>query len=139
MPLYGRAFENTDGPGQPFQGVGEGTWESGVLDYKKLPLEGAEEHCDDAVTASYCYNANARKLVTYDTPAVARTKAEFIKERGLGGGMWWESSADKAGDESLISTIVNGLGGPESLLQQENCIDYPATKYDNLRNGFPGQ
>lgn len=137
MPLYGRAFENTDGPGHPFQGVGEGTWENGVLDYKKLPLEGAEEHCDDAVTASYCYNAGQRKLVTYDTPAVARTKAEFIKERGLGGGMWWESSADKAGDDSLISTIVNGLGGPEGLLQQENCVEYPETKYDNLRNGFP--
>lgn len=137
MPLYGRTFENTDGLGKPYNGVGPGTWEAGVYDYKKLPLEGAEERTDAEAVASYCYNAGSRVLVTYDTKAMAKTKAEYIKQRGLGGGMWWESSADKAGDESLIKTVVDEFGGPNGLLRQDNCISYPETKYDNLRAGFP--
>ena len=79
MPLYGRAFENTDGLGRPYSGVGEGTWENGVFDYKKLPIEGATEHEDHDAGASYCYHAGMRKLVSYDTVPLARRKAEFIK------------------------------------------------------------
>ncbi|KAK4225432.1 glycosyl hydrolase [Podospora fimiseda] len=136
MPLYGRAFQGTDGPGHPYNGVGEGTWENGVHDYKKLPLPGAEERYDAESGASYCYSHESRTLVSYDTVPMAREKAEFIKNRGLGGGMWWESSADKPGHESLIGNVVDVLGGPNCLQWKENCVEYPHTKYDNLRNGF---
>ncbi|KAL2186500.1 glycoside hydrolase family 18 protein, partial [Thermothelomyces heterothallicus CBS 203.75] len=137
MPLYGRSFENTDGLGKPFSGVGEGTWENGVHDYKKLPLEGAEVRTDESAGGSYCYHTGRRVLVSYDTVDMARQKAQYIKDRKLGGGMWWESSADKGGGESLITNVVDVFGGTTALEWRENCITYPFTKYDNLRNGFP--
>ncbi|EGR45157.1 glycoside hydrolase family 18, chitinase [Trichoderma reesei QM6a] len=137
MPIYGRAFENTDGPGKPYSGIGEGSWENGIFDYKVLPLPGSQEFWDEAIGASYCYNPQTRKLVSYDTPYAARAKARYVKEWGLGGGMWWESSADKEGHESLIGIVVNEFGGPGGLQRKENCVDYPQSKYDNLRNGFP--
>jgi chitinase len=137
MPIYGRAFQGTDGPGHPYSGVGEGTWENGVFDYKKLPLEGAEEIIDREVGASYCYNRAIRTMVTYDTVEMASAKTVFLKARGLGGAMWWESSADKEGEQSLIGNVVTVLGGPGALERTHNCITQPHTKYDNLRQGFP--
>ena len=133
MPLYGRAFENTDGIGKPYSGVGEGSWENGVFDFKALPKDGAEEVCDWEVGGSYSYDRGSRKLVTYDTVEMARKKAEWVKEKGLGGAMWWESSADKSGEESLIGNVVGVLG---CLKEGRNCIEYPESKFENLRKGF---
>ena len=82
MPLYGRAFENTDGLGMPFSGVGQGSWENGVFDYKALPLKGAEERYDEEARATYSYDGARKQLVTYDTPRMAREKAEWLKRHG---------------------------------------------------------
>lgn len=138
MPLYGRAFENTDGFGHPFQGVGEGSWENGVWDYKALPRPDSEEKSCERLGAGSCYNAAQRKMVSYDTPDVARMKVNYIKANGLGGGMWWELSGDRpVSDEgSLVRVTVEGLGGCEALEKEENLLDYPISKWENLRNGF---
>lgn len=135
MPLYGRSFQNTDGVGKPYSGVGEGSWENGVFDFKALPLPGAEEKYDHEAKASYSYDTAKRHLITYDTCEMAREKAEWIKKQHLGGGMWWESSGDKAGNESLIGTVVRELGDMET---KKNCIEYPHSKFENLRKGFEG-
>ena len=105
MPLYGRAFASTDGPGTKFSGTGEGSWEQGVWDFKALPQQGAHEAYDDEACASWSYDTGKRLMISYDTSEIAKRKAEFVKEQGLGGAMWWESSADKAGEESLIHTV----------------------------------
>lgn len=139
MPLYGRAFENTDGLGKPYSGTGDGTWERGVYDYKKLPLPGSQEHHDHEAGASFCYEPGKKTLVSYDTVDMARKKADYVRHQGLGGAMWWESSADKDGPESLIGNVVDALGGQKALRWEENCLQYPKTKYDNLKKGFPDQ
>ncbi|KAI9834249.1 MAG: hypothetical protein M1819_003087 [Sarea resinae] len=141
MPLYGRAFSSTEGPGQPFSGVGEGSWENGVWDYKALPKPGAEERTDQEAGATYSFDPQQRIMVSYDTVEMARRKARFVEENALGGAMWWESSADKEGDASLISTVFKELGGHDGgrMDRSLNTLVYPQTKYDNLRNGFPGE
>ncbi|KAF2723459.1 glycoside hydrolase family 18 protein [Polychaeton citri CBS 116435] len=143
MPLYGRAFQNTKGPGQSFSGVGDGSWENGVWDYKALPRPDSDTRHDDQAIASWCHDPNTGTMVSYDTPRVAAQKVDYIKHTGLGGGMWWESSGDHACDQehSLIRVVVDGLGGFEGkhMEKTNNCLEYPESKYDNLRKGMPGE
>jgi chitinase len=109
MPLYGRSFANTDGPGTSFSGVGTGTWERGIYDYRELPLSGAKMTTDHEIAASWSYDSSQRVMVSFDTPSITAIKTGYIKSRGLGGAMWWESSGDKSGNDSLVSTVCPNL------------------------------
>lgn len=141
MPTYGRSFQNTDGMGKSYQGTGKGTWQTGVYDFKVLPLDGSKEMYDSEVGATYSYDSENQILVSYDTAEMAKRKAQWIRKRGLGGGMWWESSADKQGVGSLITTVWKSLveDGVASLKAVPNLLDYPESLYDNVKKGFPGE
>lgn len=127
FPLYGQAFLNTEGLGAPSSGgSGEG------YEYKGLPHPGAQEFYDAESGAAYSYDAAKKELVSYDTPQTARAKAEYLKNKGLGGSMWWELSNDKAGEGSLVNAVSDTLGGME---WKENQLCYPESKYRNIREG----
>ncbi|RFU26003.1 hypothetical protein B7463_g10336, partial [Scytalidium lignicola] len=107
--VYGRSFELTNGLGLSFNGVGPGTEEVGVYDYKVLPLYGATEFNDNMTGSSYSYDPAKRELVSYDTAIIAQQKAAWVIENGLGGIAWWESSADATGNQSLIENVARAL------------------------------
>ena len=138
MPLYGRSFQATQGPGTAFTGTGGGSWENGVWDYKALPKPGASEQADDSIVASWSYDPGAREMITYDTPPISKHKASYINSKGLGGGMWWELSGDQNinSPRSLIKTTVDAFGGPGSLDGTNNILTYSGSKYDNMRAGM---
>lgn len=111
--------------------------------FQALPTSGSTETNLPALGASYSYDPAARKLISYDTPEIAQQKAQYILSKGLGGGMWWETSSDNSptgpnSQRSLIKTVVDTWGGANSgkLDSGENTLEYPGSKYDNLRNGM---
>jgi len=148
MPLYGRSFANTQGPGTPFKGIGGGSWEQGVYDYRTLPLPGAHVFRDDKALASWTYDYQTKEMVSFDSEEVAKWKGEWIKKEGLGGSMFWELSGDKGlhreGMEvgigkapqpghSLVKLVKEAMGG---LKHGENWLKYEQSQFDNMRKGM---
>jgi len=130
MPIYGRSFTNTKGIGQPFNGIGQGSWEAGVYDWKVLPLPGSTVYYDQEAGATYSYNNSTGELVSFDTVDMALKKTEWIKQTGLGGAMWWEVAGDKYDGTGLIENVVASLGG---IQQMSNWLRYPDSKFDNIK------
>nr|AEC16039.1 chitinase [Ophiocordyceps unilateralis] len=133
MPIYGRSFQSTEGIGKSFSGVGSGTWENGVWDYKALPKPGAQVSYDDVAKGFYSYDKSTKELISFDTPEMIKTKVSYLRGKNMGGSMFWEASADRKDDGSLINTSFQALGGIES---SQNWLSYPDSKYDNIKKGM---
>ncbi|KAL8283749.1 hypothetical protein RQP46_005544 [Phenoliferia psychrophenolica] len=135
IPLYGRSFMGAKGPGSPYQGVGQGSWEQGVWDYKALPLPGSTPGHDPQLVASWCHNPSTGEWVSYDNAQGAATKADWIRNNGFAGAMYWELSGDRArGDaEAIVPLVAQRLGGLDA---RPNHLAYPGSKWENLRKGM---
>ncbi|KAG9085697.1 Endochitinase 1 [Ceratobasidium sp. UAMH 11750] len=158
IPLYGRSFMNTNGPGEPYNGVGPGSWEAGSYDYRALPLPGAVTHIDSHKVASWSYDPKKKELVTFDEEEIGVAKGRWIRKEGLAGAMYWELSGDKcpanpdrpemekgAGKDarpgpSLVQVVADAMGGIFRGTGEENggwnWLKYEGSRYENMRNGM---
>lgn len=105
VPVYGRSFLGSHGPGQRYTGCGG---ENGVFDYRDLPRPGTQEVYDKQAGAAYCVGADGG-FVTYDNPATVQQKAEFVTSSKLGGLFYWHICSDARGSRSLLETGYNTL------------------------------
>ena len=149
IPLYGRSFMNTEGPGAPFNGLGPGSWEQGVYDYRALPLPGSYVFQDDKLIASWTYDYNKKEMISFDSEQVGHWKGEWIRREGLRGSMFWELSGDKGAPRdgmesgpgkdpqpgrSLVAVVKDAMG---ELDRSPNWLRYEGSQYDNMRAGMP--
>lgn len=130
LPLYGRSFMNTQGLGQPYHGLGQGSTEQGVWLYRDLPRPGSDVYINRRIIAAYCYDEAKEELVSYDTVETARMKAGYLMGRDLGGAVFWEASGDRTGENSLVITVAREMG---DLDDSRNMINYPESPFANIK------
>nr|WSW42091.1 glycoside hydrolase family 18 protein [Streptomyces sp. NBC_01001] len=116
MPFYGQGWTGVggggDGMGQPATGPAPATWAAGYEDYKalkKLADSGKYQVYRDR-RGGHAWLFDGSTLWTYDDPQVLRNKAEYVRENGLGGAMFWSLDADTA-DGELMTAVDRGLHG----------------------------
>jgi chitinase len=115
MPLYGRGYAGVgadkSGLDQPFSGLPPGSWEPGIFDYKDIELNqlsGAIRYWDDAAKVPWLYNSTTKVMISYDDPESIGMKAQYVHDRRLGGGMFWELSGDDV-QSSLVEALRSRL------------------------------
>ncbi|KAJ3988917.1 glycoside hydrolase family 18 protein [Lentinula detonsa] len=139
IPIYGRAFEETLGIGQPYNGIGPGTFEAGVYQYKVLPLAGASVFENTTDVTSYSYNPTTEELVSYDTPNIVKTKAQYVNANGLAGAMYWDLICIIFDTADASTSLVQNVLTQFSVLDQTlNHINYPDSEWDNIKSNITG-
>ena len=103
---FGDVTPEHDGLYQPFASDGGYvTWQQIQRDF--LGKGGFVRHWDEAAQSAWLWNAAERKMISYDDPQALKAKAAFVRERGLGGVMYWEQSTDP--DEQLLDVVREAL------------------------------
>ena len=111
-PFYGYRYNVTssenNGLGQPYEGSGSATY--GRIMRDDYLNNGYERFWDEGTQTPYLFNAEQSIFISYDDPESLQIKAEYIRERGLGGAMIWEISQDHGID--LLDSLYQVLKDP---------------------------
>ena len=110
VPFYGRAWgdvaDRNHGLFQPGKAVAgfDGQYSSIAAN---LLGQGFTRYWDDAAKAPYLYNAEKHIFVSYEDTESLAAKCKYVRERKLGGVMFWEYFGDP--EQTLLQTIDQGL------------------------------
>lgn len=110
--FYGRKFVRVQRADHGlYQAYGEHaaflSWRDLKADY--IDRNGYVRHWDKDAQAAWLWNQTDASFVTYEDPQALRAKAAYVRERGLGGVMYWEHRQD---DGTLLDALREGLYGP---------------------------
>ena len=109
IPFYGRQWEKViagkESLYQPARSTGV------IVPYwdivEKLKSSEYKKMYDESAKSSYLWNAKDSIFISWETPKEIQLKTDFIKEKGLGGAMFWEYSLDK--DQELLNKLYNSM------------------------------
>lgn len=109
IPFYGRQWEKVAPTEVPlYASANEGGY---IISYwqilEKLKSGNYEKLYDESAKASYLWSATDNVMISWETPKEIKFKADYIKEKGLGGAMFWEYSLDK--DQELLNALFENL------------------------------
>jgi chitinase len=110
VPFYGRKWSGVpaenNGLYQRARSVGS------IISYKKIvteliPESGFQIHRDKSARAPYIYNKDQQIFISFEDRRSLTEKINWLKEKELGGVMFWEYAEDY--NEELLNTIYTVL------------------------------
>ncbi|MCP4521497.1 MAG: glycoside hydrolase family 18 protein [Cytophagales bacterium] len=112
VAFYGRAWGNVgsenNGLYQPATAV-EGKFKTtyDTIQNHLANKNGYVYHWDTTANAPFLYNDSLKIFVTYDDTLSIRKKCDFIKQKGLGGAMFWEYQEDSKIPETNLLNVLD--------------------------------
>jgi chitinase len=115
VPFYGRVWADVKGDGTgPYQPGSRPTerieTKYGPMSAALIDRAGFVRMWDRQAQAPYLWNKETRTFISYDDPESLRLKGAYIRDKGLGGAMFWEYSGDSTG--VLLDTLFTALRVP---------------------------
>jgi len=113
VPFFGRGWEGVpdvnNGMFQKPSKLTPGSWGEGEESYGNLrSLRGFRLFRNSEMRALWIFNPKAGVFWSFDDPYSLSVKMDYVKQKGLGGVMFWELSGDDE-NSSLLKAIYGGL------------------------------
>ena len=110
VPFYGRGWQGVgadhNGLFQPHTGGSDLP-----ASYRALvenDFHGLERFWHGTAQVPWLYDADRRIMISYDDPQSVRCKGAYVRERDLGGVMFWELTGDDP-QHALLRSLTAGL------------------------------